>query len=356
MMVATANRYAAALTLMESAANWHAQLARDTRPASLLPGQQEVSANSRPRDMKAVNDLYFGNHVTPTEVMFHLFERMVGHLNKRLDMGRDGNEADAAKGNAWREKALLENVKVGSEGDFSIPMPGEDGFSFRRVAQMIKSTFNLGALSQDRELGKTLEQALGFSLSGMSISDLIDAVIDPESAAHERVATVVENGLAGREGSKVMQRLERATEGPKSVQETIEAVKPEPMDVVDEETIEEDRQAIRDAMAREKLQEVEDRQDKLKELHGKMKGRPAEADPDLALRIIQALAAEGAVETEIPEGDEAASETSETIPDEHEDAASAERGSDSDLLDAVIRAYREFEEDEDADSAFALPR
>lgn len=358
MMVSTANRYAAAVTLMQSAASWQAQWARDMRPGALLPGQQEATPASRPKDMKAVNDLYFGNHLTPTEVMFHLFERLVGHLNKQLDLGRDGDEADTVRGNAWREKALLENVKVGSESDFSLPKPGADGFSFRRVAQMIKSTFNLGVLSQDRELVKSLEQALGFRLTGMSIGDLIDAVIDPESLAHERVAATIENGMAGRAGSKAMQRLEQAAEAPKTVQETIEATKPGPMDVVDEETIEEGRQAIRDAMAREKLQEVEDRLDKLKELHEETKGA-SEADADLAIRIIQALAAESAVESGDADGEDGGPVAAEPLPD-REDAADNEAAhvanSGSDLLDAVIRAYREFEEDEDANPALALPR
>lgn len=381
MLPALSARYQPALSVMQSISTFAAKSTRDDRPGPI--GMQPL-ARAEPKDMDAINDYYFGSHQTATEVMFSMMERLVGYLNDKLDVGRDGGEAEQDAGNAWRRTALADDVKVGSERDFSIPMPGEEGFSFRRVAQMIQDRFNVGVLSQDRQLVKTLEQLVGFKLDGMSVGDLLQAFTDPDGKAAERVRDVIEDGLAGETGSKVSQRLEDAAEGPKSVAEAVDAaVNKKQTDEVDEETQAEDMEAIRNAKAREALEKAAEMPEKAekaaevaeaKAASGPAKADDAQTDAAAAAAAIQTLSSAAPGEgtdaaPEIVTGETTAGKTSaedeakSSGADASDDAdeardvrdASADRAQDT--LNALLKQYLELVEqtdEKDDEPAFSM--
>lgn len=297
LLPAVANRFQPALAVMQSISAMNARVARtDTSaPATGMP----VAAKAPVKDIAAVNEYYFGSHLTPTELMFSMMEKVVGYLNEKLDAGRDGAQPEVDAANKWRRTALRDDIKVGSERDFSIPVPGEEGFSFRRVAQFIKDKFNVGVLSQDHQLVKMLEQLVGFRLDGMSVDDLLQSFIDPGGKEAERVREVLSEGLAGETGSKASQRLEDAAEGAKSVAEAVDAaVNKKQTDEVDEETQAEDIKAIRAAKAREALEKAAELPEKVekaakaaeaKATSGADKADEADVDGAAAAAAIQAL-------------------------------------------------------------------
>lgn len=221
-----------------------------------LLGGMAQAAPAPPKDMQAINEYYFGLSITPMEAMFTLVERTVGYLNDKLSEGRDGDPKRVEAGNKWRDEVMQKPVTVGSAEDFSIPKPGENGVSFRSVAKLIRESFKAEALNADQDLRKLLEDTVGFRLDGMSVTDLFDAFIEPESDAAKRVYDTISEGLAGQAGSKASQRLEAAAEGPKSVEETVASQRKSSIDVVDEETIAEDLKAIKAAETNEKLDEA----------------------------------------------------------------------------------------------------
>ena len=308
ILPAAANRYQPAVLLIQSITTARETRLRASEP-SLLVGQPTVRPSAAPKNMQAINDYYFGSHMTVTEAMTRMVEKTVSYLNDKLDVGSDGDPAAVEAGNDWRDQVLKKDIDVGSEDDFRIAIPGKGGESFQQVARMIETTFNLDALSQDRVLMKELEDLVGFRLDGMSIGDLIEAFADPSSSAAAKVREVISEGLAGQTGSKAMQRLERAGEGPKSVEEAVEAAKANKPEEVDAETIEEDREAIRAAKAHEKLDATLEMNDRLAEAATKaaQAGDKGEAaSTDAATDIIAALSALDASADAAPESDSAA--------------------------------------------------
>lgn len=288
MLPAAVDRFQPALAIMQSITSLQTRLLREDAPAR--PAATPV------KDMKAVNDYYFGGHLTVTEAMTKLFERVVGYLNDKLTLGRDGVAADVAAGDEWRDKALRDDIEINGEDDFSLPRPGENGFSFQRVARMIQSAFNVDFLSQDRELTKLLEDMIGFRLDGMDIADLLEAMVDPGGEAAGKVKNVLNEGLAGQTGSKVSRRMERAASGPQSVKQAVaEALRPS-IGEVHEETIAEDLEAIGNARAQEKLEQAAKLPDDIAEAldeaspAGRPKGR---GNVRIAAAVLQVLGSLG---------------------------------------------------------------
>ncbi|WP_223478499.1 hypothetical protein [Oricola indica] len=264
----------------------------DTPMAAAALGQTQSAETT-----EASEDIYFGTQMTVTKLMFLMMEKITGYLNGKLEVGRDGDLKSVEAGNQWRKQALLKEIPVDSEKDFTIPKPGENGVTFREVAGTIKKQFSMGFLAGDRDLLQMLEKFVGFRLYGTNAADIIESFTDPDGPAARRVRAVLENGLAGQEGSKVSQRLERAAEGPRSVSDVL-TEKRSAADVVDEETIEEDREALETARMQERLQSVEEMQDKLAEALETDRSSASQPDRDTAMRayerpmeIIQQLAA-----------------------------------------------------------------
>jgi len=261
MLPATANRFQPALSVIQAGSYARERAMREDALAAnggvRLLGGMAQAAPTPPKDMQAVNEFYFGLSMTPMEAMFALVERTVDYLNDKLGVGRDGDPKRIDAGNTWRDEAMQKPVAVGSAEDFSIPKPGRNGMSFRSVAKLIRETFKSEFLNADQELRKLLEDTVGFRLHGMSVTDLLDAFIEPESDAAKRVHETISEGLAGQAGSKASQRLEAAAEGPRSVEDTVAAQRNKSsIDVVDEETIAWDQKAIKAAEATEKLDEA----------------------------------------------------------------------------------------------------
>lgn len=295
MLPAFANRYQPALAVIQAGTFARERAMREDAQTAIggakpLGGSQP--APTRPKDMQAINEHYFGISLTPMEVMFSMVERAVDYLNEKLGVGSDGDPADIKAGNSWRETALVKNAGVGSDRDFRIPKPGENGVTFRAVAKFVLEKFKTEYLVGDSELLKELEDTAGFRLSGMNAADLFAALADPEGDAAKRVYDAVSEGLAGQAGSKVSQRLEAAVAGPKSVVETLADQKKSSIDVVDEDTQAEDLKAIETAQAKEKLDEAAAIPEKVKEALEAIEAHRQPSDEkgtQAALAIVQAL-------------------------------------------------------------------
>lgn len=153
---------------------------------------------------------------------------------------------------------------MAARGELSIPQP--DDATFWQVARMILNMFNEDFLDTHSELKKELEDMIGFRLNGISVLDLLRAVVEPDSKLAEKIENALADGLAGMEGSKVSQRLERAEQGPQTVEAAIaDALNTSPIDEVDPETMAEDQQAIENAKVHAKLEGVLDMQDRAQE-------------------------------------------------------------------------------------------
>lgn len=295
MLPAATNRYQPALAVIQAGTYARERAMREDAQAAgsvKLLGDPSQAAPARPKDMQAINEYYFGISLTPMEVMFSMVERAVDFLNDKLGLGSDGDPEAVEAGNKWREEALVKFAGVGSGDDFRIPKPGENGVTFRAVAKLVLEKFKVEYLTSDSDLRKVLEDAAGFRLQGMSAVDLFMAFAEPESEAAERVYDAVSEGLAGQAGSKASQRLEAATSGAKSVEETLVDQKGSSIDVVDEETIAEDQKAVRAAEAQEKLDEAAAIPEKVRDALEQARAGDEASDADgsqAALAIVQAL-------------------------------------------------------------------
>lgn len=365
MLPAMVDRFQPALAIMQSVTSMQARILRDDAPNALA---RQAAAPAK--DMKAINDYYFGGHLTVTEAMTKLVEKVVGYLNEKLAVGRDGSEADVETGNRWRAQALRDDIEVNGKDDFSIPKPGDDGVSFQRVARMIQSAFDTDFLSRDLELKKLLEDMIGFRLDGMSVADLLEAVADPGGKAAQKVGNVLTEGLAGQAGSKVSQRLERAASGPKSVEETLAETQKASIDEVDEETLAEDLEAVRTARARERLEQAarlpDDIADALDEAREQDRnGRRVEVK--IAMAVIQALGNLGEAEAKPgKDGDDSAGEgvvgdvvsaafKTSDAPDAIEEEGTAADFGERPVLTSIVRAYLEtLEPEEEQEERFSL--
>lgn len=295
MLPATANRYQPALTVIQAGTYARERAMREDAQAVggvKQPGDMTQAAPARPKDMQAINEYYFGISLTPMEVMFSMVERAVDYLNDKLGLGSDGDPEEVEAGNKWREQALIKFAGVGTGDDFRIPKPGENGVTFRAVAKLVLESFRSDYLNGDGDLRKVLEDAAGFRLQGMSTIDLFEAFAEPESDAAKRVYDAASEGLAGQAGSKASQRLDAATSGAKSVEETLVEQKGSSIDVVDKETIADDLKAVRTAEAKEKLDQAAAIPDTIREALEQAEARNDTSGPDgleAALAVVQAL-------------------------------------------------------------------
>lgn len=288
MLPATINRFKPAVAVMQSITMLQDRLSREDSPGSRI-GQIPAQV-APPKDMKAVNELYFGSQLTLTEAMARLMEKVVGYVNDKLSLGRDGSGEGKKAGNEWRDKALRDYVEVGSEADFSLPEPGKNGVTFQQVARMMLDMFDTEFLSRDRALMKELEQMIGFRLDGMSVTELLQAFAEPESEAANKVRGVLSEGLAGHAGSKVSQRLERAAAGLKSVEETLADTRKSPIDEVDEETVKEDLEAVKTARTLEKIEQAAELPETVRKALDEMKeAGSAHGGARIAAAVLQAL-------------------------------------------------------------------
>lgn len=345
MLPAMVNRFQPAVALMQSITTFQERMNRqDSQDLRFGQTPTQVAA---PRDMKAVNELYFGSHLTVTEAMARLMDHFVGYLNDKLELGRDGSEEGKSTGNEWRRTALRDYVEVGSRGDFSLPEPGKKGVTYQQVARIIQEKFNVGTLSRDRTLMKELEQAMGFRLDGMNVTDLLTAFIDPKSDAADKVRGVLSDGLAGQTGSKVRQRLERAAEGPKSVEETVADTRKSPVDEVDEETAQEDMEAVKAAKTLEKIEAAADLPKEVRKALDEMKeGGAPQGGARIASAVLQALgnlnagAVDGTAKTDV-------AGTIATALEDPADPSTEGKGDGRPSLSPILQAYREAQENGD---------
>ncbi|PWW01558.1 hypothetical protein DFR52_102221 [Hoeflea marina] len=197
--------------------------------------QPTVEVNAKPSKLQSqvLENYYFGDHMTVNAAMAKLMDGVVQDLTDKaakrgepIDLGRaDGSEK-----------------------------------SYQQIAARIQRTVNMDDLAADKTLMKKLETILGVKLTGMTAVDLVNAFADPEGKAAEKVRGVVSEALAGQAGSKVMQRLDDVTKGPRSVDEVEQdAQSKEVYDEVDNETKAEDQADIAMAKVFETLGEVVDR-------------------------------------------------------------------------------------------------
>lgn len=347
MLPAVANRFQPAVALMQSATTFQERMNRpDSQGLRIGQTPAQVAA---PRDMKAVNELYFGSHLTVTEAMARLMDQVVGYLNDKLELGRDGSEEGKSAGNEWRRTALRDYVEVGAEGDFSLPEPGNNGVTYQQVARMIQDKFDVGILSRDRTLMKEIEQAVGFKLDGMNVTDLLTAFVDPNSDAADKVRGVLSDGLAGQTGSKVRQRLERAAEGPKSVEETVADTRKSPVDEVDEETAQEDMEAVKAAKTLEKIEAAAELPKEVHKALDEMKeAGAAQGGARIAAAVLQALGNLNAGALD----DKTRTDGADTIASALGDSADPAKEGKSDerpSLSPILQAYREAQENENGD-------
>lgn len=334
MLPAIGNRFKPALTLIQSITIQQQRMARQENVGP--SAGQGPALTAQPKDMEAVNELYFGSQLTVTEAMTRLMERLVGYLNDQMGLGRDGSEEGKKTGNAWRREALRDFVAPGSDGDFSLPEPGKRGVTFQQVARMVLDRFDVGFLSRDTELMKELEQSIGFRLDGMNVADLLQAFADPASSSADKVRAVLSEGLAGHGGSKVSKRLERAVAGPRSVEETLADTRNPAIDEIDEETIREDLEALKAARTLEKVEQAAKLPDAVREAMDEMEEADAKAaGTKVADGVLQLLGGFGAAIS--------------TVDGRQKPDSPDPRGMDEDrpALASALRAYLQAQERED---------
>lgn len=274
MLPALASRFNPALSVMQSITTWHEQEALKQQQQSGQTGAPitpliTTPSAARAQATESISKMFSVHHVTPTELMIRMTERIAGRLNSELAANADnGNDApgEAQNKSDWRERALNSDYRdMAARGELSIPQP--DDATFRQVARMILNIFNEDFLDTHSELKKELEDMIGFRLNGISVLDLLRAVVEPDSKLGEKVENALANGLAGMEGSKVLQRLERAGQGAQTVEAAIaDALNTSPIDEVAPETKAEDQEAIENAKVQAKLEEVLDMQDRAHEV------------------------------------------------------------------------------------------
>lgn len=146
----------------------------------------------------------------------------------------------------------------------------------------------------------SLEEATGLRDLGLNAQDMIAAIASPWSDAGQKVKTALAEKADGertmtREMRKVIQRLEDVAD-PKTIEELKqEKTQSEPGRVEDEETRAEREQKILDLQASEKLDDVQDLQeavkDHLEEAAEPGEGGDAAGSTEGSLQLIQILAA-----------------------------------------------------------------
>lgn len=216
-------------------------------PSVLLPKGGERATP------KAISDHFFSGRLSVTEAMARMMNKAIDYINRKLEERQSPDTAVAALAESWTAKAMRGEADPG----FRLPDPREAGFSYRAIAAMIMDLFDLDALSRDRELMKTLSEAVGLDLRGMTAKDLVKAFADPAGNSAKKVRDVLSNALAGEAGSKTMQRLEQVNAGRRDLEEVVrDAIEIAPGEEYDEEMRAERLADIEAARAAAKLEEL----------------------------------------------------------------------------------------------------
>lgn len=220
------------LSIMQSIIDEQNQAAADANSKKEDRQLPTVEVNPKPSKLQgqALENYYFGDHMTVNAALAKLMDGVIKELNGQA--GADGKAVDLGQ----------------SDGTAK---------SYQQIATRIQLIVNMDELAADKTLMKKLESMLGVKLTGMTAADLVNAFADPEGKAARKVHDVVSEALAGQAGSKVMQRLDDATKGPRTVDEVKpEAVSKQPYDEIDDETKAEDQADIATAKVFETLGEV----------------------------------------------------------------------------------------------------
>jgi hypothetical protein len=202
MLPAMIDRFKPALALVQSIVTTR-QRVLDDNQAQPAPSVL-AAATTAAKPANASEEDYFSGQPSVTQVMTHVFERVIGYLNDHLEA------VSVPADQEWQEDALQHNDDGTLKHLTHIPEPGDAGFSFRKAAQIIQANFNMDFLAQDDALSDLMDEAAGFTIHGMTVADLVEAFADPDSAANEKVEEVFSKGLAGHEGSEAKKQLDEA--------------------------------------------------------------------------------------------------------------------------------------------------
>lgn len=252
-----------ALSIMQSIIAGQAQMHRPDQPAAI--GQTPnvaVTPGYSTQTTQKINAYYFGDHQSVSEVQAKIFTYLAQYVGKQIEAvenGKTGNPAGDAPGASAELTKDLKDMDDDVRGSLGAALTefAEGRKSIQATAFKLLMTLDLDSLSKDTKFTKYLEQMIGFELHGMNVKDILMSFVDPDGKESDKLRSIVSNALAGEAGSKVLQRLDDASKGLRSVEETrrdIEDVKP--YDEIDEETDEENRQDIKTAKAYETLNET----------------------------------------------------------------------------------------------------
>ena len=229
------NSVSPTLSIMQSTIDEQNEAAADANSKKEDKQLPTVEVNAKPSKLQGqvLENYYFGDHMTVNAAMAKLMDGVIEAMAGKAT--NSGNAVDLGR----------------SDGSSK---------SYQQIAVSIQRNFNMDDLAADKTLVKKLENMLGVKLTGMTAEDVVNAFADPEGKAAEKVHNVLSEALAGQAGSKVMQRLDDVTKGPRSVGEVEQDVKSkEVYDEVDNETKAEDQADIATAKVFETLGEVVDK-------------------------------------------------------------------------------------------------
>lgn len=250
-----------ALTVMRSIIDTQDEAAKTLNRSPFdLNGELETGSSKPKLSTEALNQIYFGDHVSITEAKIKLISYVNRYVASAID-AQTSHEAQGGEGPAGSSVTakLVENLDFEERTSLrqSLQTDISDMDSAIKTATRISLSFNLDRLSADRDMMKYLEQMMGMKLDGLSVADIIKSFLDPDGKSAGKVNSVISKGLAGQTGSKVMQRLEDAAAGPKTVAEAKkDAVEKSDFEEVDDETKAEDKSDIDTARAMETLGRV----------------------------------------------------------------------------------------------------
>ncbi|WP_161784983.1 hypothetical protein [Hoeflea sp. BAL378] len=261
-MPATTSALSPALSIMQSIVADQALRQEQDRPVA--PGAAPtvaVTPGYSARVTEKLNAYYFGDHLRVSEVQARIFTHLAQYVGQQID-AVEAEEAGDPSGASSAGTALKNSLKAmdaDARGGLRNALDefAEGKRSVQSTALKMFMTLDLDVLSKDSKITRYLEQLIGFDLHGMSAEDILKSFVDPGGKENDKLRSIVSNALAGQDGSKAMQRLEDASTGIQSVDDTkreVEDVKP--YDEVDDETKEEDQKDIRIAKAYAALTEA----------------------------------------------------------------------------------------------------
>ncbi len=261
-----------ALSIMQSIVTDRARLQQlDKTDAFGNSPNVAVTPGYSTQTTQKLNAYYFGDHQSVTEVQAKIFSYLAEYVGKQLDTVENEIGGKPAGETATANKELSDSLK-GMETDVRSSLRttlndfAEGKQSLQATAIKMVMTLDLDVLSKDTKIGRYLEQMIGFDLHGMSAKDILMSFADPGGKESEKLRSIISDALAGQDGSKVMQRLDDASKGLRSVEETkrdIEDVKP--YDEVDDETKQEDKEDLKTAKAYDTLNDTKNFVDTVKE-------------------------------------------------------------------------------------------